>query len=264
MKAGRNTQAFSCKRKLTARQELFAAHVSNPESPGFGNATRAAELAGYKGAPGSNQLAVQGCVNMKNPIIKRAVADAFDRAGCTPDLAAKALLEALSATQTRVFLGKSDTLLYSKPIPDNMARLAALRILLEAFEVFGVEVDPFEKPALQLLQEQTSKDATKWASELCSTDETVSRRATEEMCNTIRQIRESRSALPVDFKNPELNVSADHEPLKKCAAKIFDDLCSPDETLSRGAVDKVFSMIRQVQEGRPSLSVEEFKKMTKT
>ncbi len=52
-------------RNFNDRELALVNHFVDPESPGYQNKTRSAELAGYKGAPGSNQLAVQGCRTVK-------------------------------------------------------------------------------------------------------------------------------------------------------------------------------------------------------
>lgn len=89
-------------KKPTLKQAAFLRHYMNPRSCGFGNATRASELAGYKGKPGSNQLAVQGVRNLRRFNIKEAVARELYKQGCTPAFIAGRIIEAMRATEVRV------------------------------------------------------------------------------------------------------------------------------------------------------------------
>ncbi len=119
--------------KLTPKQQRFVGNLTNPESPGYSNATRSAELAGYKGKPGGNQLAVQGHVNLRNAKVRRAIETVLDRAGCTPELGAKRLRQALDATQLRVFAIDGEWV-YSKPLPDYRERRLATELLFRLRE----------------------------------------------------------------------------------------------------------------------------------
>lgn len=114
--------------KLTLKQQLFARSFADPESPAFGNATRAAQLAGYRGKPGSNQLAVQGHANLRNCKIRRSLDAILDGSGCTLELGAKRLRQALDAEQVRVAL-VAGKFVYSKPFPDYRERRRAAELL---------------------------------------------------------------------------------------------------------------------------------------
>ncbi|MGB4783228.1 MAG: terminase small subunit [Candidatus Acidiferrum sp.] len=114
--------------KITLKQQRFVASFTDPKSPGFSNATRAAQAAGYRGEPGSNQLAVQGHANLHNPNVRLAIADALDKAGCSLALGARRLRQALDAKQVRPFLADGEVV-YSKAIPDYRERRQATELL---------------------------------------------------------------------------------------------------------------------------------------
>jgi hypothetical protein len=57
--------------KLTPRQDLFVEHYTNASSPGFNNATKSAELAGYEGD--YETLRAIGSENLTKPNISLAV-----------------------------------------------------------------------------------------------------------------------------------------------------------------------------------------------
>lgn len=114
--------------RLTPKQQRFVASFTDPESPGFSNATRSAQTAGYRGEPGSNQLAVQGHANLRNPDVRLAIEAALDRAGCTIELGAKRLRQGLDARQVRIFLVGGE-FAYSKPLPDYRERRQATQLL---------------------------------------------------------------------------------------------------------------------------------------
>jgi len=136
--------------KLTLRQQFFLRHYTDPESPGFGNATRAAELAGYTAREGSNQLAVQGHNNLRNPSIRQAIERILDEAGCTVQHAALRLREAMDAVQVRVFQKKNGDISYSDPLPDHKERRRAAEFVLRlrGFLQARAEGEPGEPPNL--------------------------------------------------------------------------------------------------------------------
>jgi len=113
------------RRNLTLMQEKFVAEYTDPTSRGFGNATRAAEAAGYRGSPGSNQLSVQGHHNLRNPRIKKSVSELLDAAGASPELATQRLAEGMNASMVRVFLTRDNKVKYSRPLPSFAERRAA-------------------------------------------------------------------------------------------------------------------------------------------
>src|SRR5438105_5001352 len=101
--------------RLNSRQRAFLLHYLNPQSPGFGNATKSAELTGYAGEPGSVQLSVQGHRVLNHPKTQRCMAAVFELAGCTLELDAKVMFEAMTATRTRYLKGENNTII-STPV----------------------------------------------------------------------------------------------------------------------------------------------------
>jgi hypothetical protein len=89
-------------KRLTLKQAAFLRHYTDPLSDGCGNATRASELAGYKGAPSSNQLSVQGCRNLRHPDIQEEISTELKKQGFTQQFAAKLLMSAMRATKVQV------------------------------------------------------------------------------------------------------------------------------------------------------------------
>jgi len=139
--------------KITPKQQRFVASFTDPKSPGFSNATRAAQAAGYRGEPGSNQLSVQGHSTLRNPNVRVAIADALDKAGCTLELGARRLRQALDAKQVRPFLvdGK---IVYAEPTADYRERRQATELLFRLHAPIPV-VSGEERQTSKLLTEQT-------------------------------------------------------------------------------------------------------------
>jgi len=106
----------------TPKQSAFFHHYTNLESDGFGNATRACERAGYKGAPGSNQLAVQGVRNLRNSNLQEAVRAALEKQGFTPTFIAGLLMDAMRATKPQVLPTRKGKRAVLK-LPNHPARM---------------------------------------------------------------------------------------------------------------------------------------------
>src|SRR5450759_5783629 len=85
--------------ELNPQQFSFFRSFISWQNPGFGNATKATELAGYAGEPGSVQLSVQGHRLLNNPKIRRCMEAVFEEAGCTLELDAKVIFEGMTATR---------------------------------------------------------------------------------------------------------------------------------------------------------------------
>jgi hypothetical protein len=115
-------------RGLTLRQQKFVKHYTD-SGPGRGNATKAAELAGYAGEAGSNQLAVAGHENLRNPKIRQVIDEALDEAGCTLTDCAKVLGEALQATKRKPFMNEG-RIVYAAAEPDFRSRIQAATIAI--------------------------------------------------------------------------------------------------------------------------------------
>lgn len=97
--------------------------------PAYANGTKAAELAGFKGEPGSNQLAVQAHRLLRNPKIQQRLVEALEEAGCTPELIAQRVREALDATKNKYFRGTNNQLIPTPPQPDHGTHLRTIELI---------------------------------------------------------------------------------------------------------------------------------------
>ena len=117
-------------RKLNLRQRHFVAEFTNPQSPAFGNQTKAAEAAGY-----SPRRAKQaGHEAVTNRDVRSEIERIMDEAGVTRKMVAQVLRGGLNAKITRVFCPTGGTLVYSKGMVDHPTRLRAAEI---AFKLRG-------------------------------------------------------------------------------------------------------------------------------
>ena len=126
--------------ELNPQQFAFFQNYFSRQSAGFGNATKATELAGYAGEPGSVQLSVQGHRLLNNPKIRRCMETVFEQAGCTLELDAKVIFEAMTATRTHYLRGENNTIVSTPPQPDHQTRLRAVELrhrLLRTYSATG-------------------------------------------------------------------------------------------------------------------------------
>ena len=111
-------------KRLNPRQRHFVAEFTNPKSKGFGNQTRAAELAGYSQlAPGQ-----AGHKLVKKGEIRREIDRALDEVGATRKKVAQALYSGLEAKTTRVFC-QDGQVIYSDPLPDHPTQVRAAEVV---------------------------------------------------------------------------------------------------------------------------------------
>jgi hypothetical protein len=116
--AGRNnTNPSDVPDILTTRGRDLLRHYLDPNSPAFLNATKAAELAHYKGQPGSNQLAVQGSRTLRRARESGVLRQLLNSAGCTLARAIERLAAAMDARTRRVFCFQGEVVL--GPEEDN-------------------------------------------------------------------------------------------------------------------------------------------------
>ncbi len=221
-----SAQSESIKSELTLKQRLFAHHYTDPEGPGFSNATKSAELAGYKGKPGGNQLAVQGHENLRNPNIRRALEDILDGAGCTLEHAAQRLKEGMDATQSRAFLGKAGKVVYSKSRPDHRERRQATELM---FRLRGLLQMSWRQEQMRYLEfglrETSLPDEsgelaaqTKELEQLSPVDRNLLREATEKMVLIARLTRELVYEEKCGKPREELDKEVDEEARKRIRA----------------------------------------------
>ena len=123
-------------RRLTLKQRRFVSEYTDPGGEGFGNQTRAAELAGYsEQSPGQagHQLMknseVQGEVER---ITSRELNHVLDAAGVTVERLAKTVRQGLGAREIKSFIHqKTGNVVYSKPTKAHEIRLKAARLACE-------------------------------------------------------------------------------------------------------------------------------------
>ncbi len=126
-------------KKLTLKQRRFVSEYTNPEGEGFGNQTKAAELAGYSElSPGQagHQLMknseIQGEVER---VTSRDLNHILDAAGVTAERLAKTVRQGLRAKQRKSFLHQSTgEVVYSELEVAHDIRLKATRL---GYEVRG-------------------------------------------------------------------------------------------------------------------------------
>ena len=123
-------------KKLTLKQRRFVSEYTNPEGEGFGNQTRAAELAGYSElapAQAGHKLVRNGEVWSEiERITDRELNHVLDAAGVTIERLAKGLKQALGAKDKKAFIHqKTGNVVYSKPLVAHDTRLRAIRLAAE-------------------------------------------------------------------------------------------------------------------------------------
>ncbi len=123
-------------RKLTLKQRRFVSEFTDPEGEGFGNQTRAAELAGYSklaSAQAGHRLMRNGEIEGEVERIKSTELNhILDAAGVTIERLAKGLKQALGAKEKKAFIHqKTGNVVYSKPLIANDTRLRAIRLAAE-------------------------------------------------------------------------------------------------------------------------------------
>lgn len=144
---GMKPDARKISRKLKLKQRRFVAEFTNPEGEGFGNLTKAAELAGYEPTSARNQ----GHRLMKNDDVKTEVELVLEQGGATREKAARVVSEAMDADVTRVFCPGEGELVYADPMPDHPTRLKAAEM---SHKLRGDFPTPNEQERIRLLQLQ--------------------------------------------------------------------------------------------------------------
>jgi phage terminase small subunit len=123
-------------RKLTLKQRRFVSEYTNPEGEGFGNQTRAAELAGYSQlapAQAGHRLMRNGEIEGEvERIASSELNHILDAAGVTVKRLAKRLRQSLDAKEKKAFIHqKTGNVVYSKAMKAHDIRLKAIRIAAE-------------------------------------------------------------------------------------------------------------------------------------
>ena len=120
-------------KKLTLKQRRFVSEYTDPGGEGFGNQTRAAELAGYsKLAPAQagHRLMRNGEIEGEvERIASSELNHILDAAGVTVKRLAKRLRQSLDAKETKAFIHqKTGNVVYSKRLIAHDIRLKATRL----------------------------------------------------------------------------------------------------------------------------------------
>ncbi len=123
-------------KKLTLKQRRFVSVFTNPEGEGFGNQTRAAELAGYSQlapAQAGHRLMRNG--EIKGEVERIASSELnhiLDAAGVTIERLAKRVRQGLDAKEIKAFIHqKTGRVVYAKRRPDYNIQLKAVRLAAE-------------------------------------------------------------------------------------------------------------------------------------
>src|SRR5271169_7142526 len=122
---------------LTTRELALLHHYTDPSSPGYQNATRSAELAGYKGPTGSNQLSVQGSRTLKKARELGVLRDILVEKGCTLERAAERLAAGLDAKRKRIFMTQAGQVIEGPPQDDHHSQLQAAKLIFQLHGAFG-------------------------------------------------------------------------------------------------------------------------------
>ena len=131
------TRASESPDGLSGRELSLLRHYTDPASPGYQNATRSAELAGYKGLPGSNQLSVQGCRTVRRARELGVLRAILVEKGCTLERAAERLAACLDAKRTRVFITKDGKVIKGEPEDDHHQQRLAAKLVFQLHGAFG-------------------------------------------------------------------------------------------------------------------------------
>jgi len=127
----KDQRALAKNKRRTPRQARFFREFVDPSGEGFGNATICAGKAGYAGAPGSVQLAVQGSRVLHHPAMQDAIAAALAAQGFSAEFAAGLLLRAMNAKTVKVVsIGKQQRLVEGV---DHRIQVKALEVTLRLF-----------------------------------------------------------------------------------------------------------------------------------
>jgi hypothetical protein len=105
-------------------------HYCDPASPAFGNKTKAVELAGYAGKPGSNQLCVQGSRVFARPKKHAGLGKLLMDTDCTLQRAFGCVSEAMSADIVRVVVADGKAMRVNCG-PNHPVRLQGAKMAIE-------------------------------------------------------------------------------------------------------------------------------------
>jgi hypothetical protein len=130
-------QASHSPNGFTGRELDLLGHYTDPASPGYRNATRSAELAGYKGLPSSSQLSVQGSRTLRKARELGVLQAILIEKGCTLERAAERLSACLDAKRRRIFVTKAGKVTECPPEDDHHRQLQAAKLVFQLHGAFG-------------------------------------------------------------------------------------------------------------------------------
>jgi hypothetical protein len=116
---------------FTPRRLRLIAHYCDPTSPAYGNATKAAELAGFKGCPGSNQLAVQGHRTLAKARRHPGLLNLLIDTDCTLNRALQRVSACMDAKVHRVFLNKDSQVVHVEAGDNHPVQLQAAKLVID-------------------------------------------------------------------------------------------------------------------------------------
>jgi len=165
--ARKRARPRSLGKRLTSKQAAFLRYFTDPRSKTFGNAAGASARAGYKGEPGSVQLAVQGFRNTHHPKLRDAIEAELGRQGFTPQFVAELLMQGMRATKVQLVPNRKGK---SVPVelPDHGARLQSFD---RAARIFGITKDRGTGSATGALGGMPASDPMALAQNQTETDE---------------------------------------------------------------------------------------------
>lgn len=187
---------------LTSRELCLLRHYLDSTSPGYHNGTRSAELAGYKDAPGSNQLAVQASRTLKKARDLSILPIILAEKGCTLEHLAECLTACLHAKRKPVFLTKAGQIVEGPEQDNHSVQIQAVKIGFQLHGAFDHARRQLPRAAacedpqpLPEHQEQTSPEYQK-AMAVLSKSDTVDR-------ESLRDVLEC-DAKSAEFEGSEL------------------------------------------------------------
>lgn len=123
---------------FTRRGLRLIAQYSDPSSPAYGNATKAAELAGFSGCPGSNQLAVQGHRTIARARQHPGLLNLLIDTDCTLKRALERVSACMDAKVHRVFLTKDGQVVHVEAGDNHPVQLQAAKLVIDLHGGLGV------------------------------------------------------------------------------------------------------------------------------
>ena len=130
---------------FNSRELSLLRHYLDPTSPGYRNGTKSAELAGYQGEPGSNQLAVQANRTLAKARRLGVLRLTLDVNGCSLEDAAKTLAACMKAKRQPVAITKAGVFVEGPEQDDHRVQLDTAKFV---FRLHGAVDTPRRRQQL--------------------------------------------------------------------------------------------------------------------